>query len=51
MFNCSTPQREEQWKNLNGFTKKVQEEIMETISSLGWSAESIENDVSILLFS
>ncbi|XP_017764626.1 PREDICTED: U11/U12 small nuclear ribonucleoprotein 48 kDa protein-like [Eufriesea mexicana] len=44
MSNFSLNEREEHYQNLNNFTKKIHHEIIETISTLNWTIESIESD-------
>lgn len=46
MLNCTLNQREDQYQNLNNFTEKTHEEIMDITSSLGWTVASIDTDVS-----
>lgn len=46
MLNCTSNQRESQYQNLNDFTEKVHQDIMDITSALGWTIESIETDVS-----
>lgn len=48
MLNSSMNDRESQCQSLDDFTKKIHQEIVETISTLNWTIESIETDVSIL---
>lgn len=49
MSNLSLNQREEHCQDLNNFTKDIHREIIETISTLNWTIETIESDVSILI--
>lgn len=48
MLNSSMNDRESQCQSLDDFTKKIHQEIVETISTLNWTIESIGTDVSIL---
>lgn len=48
MLNSSMNDRESQCQSLDDFTEKIHQEIVETISTLNWTIESIGTDVSIL---
>lgn len=49
MLNSAMDEREIQCQNLDDFTKKIHQEIVEITSSLNWTMESIKADVSILI--
>ena len=49
MLNSAINEREIQCQNLDDFTKKIHQEIVEITSSLNWTIESIKADVSILI--
>lgn len=44
MLNSSMNDRESQCQSLDDFTKKIHQEIVETISTLNWTIESIGTD-------
>ncbi|XP_012142652.1 U11/U12 small nuclear ribonucleoprotein 48 kDa protein [Megachile rotundata] len=44
MLNYALRRREEEYQNLNNFTTKVHHEIMNVVSTLGWSMDSMKTD-------
>lgn len=47
MLNCTISRREVEYQNLMDFTEKIHQEIVDIVSTLGWSIETIKSDVRV----